>query len=123
MGTDRIRDISLKCELCKYSCTKESSLKIHKTMKHKPTVSTDKFEEKLRISQSLFKKRRSKSDEEVPAKECNRCNFTANSDKELRRHRFLNHRHELMKKKFMLKRRHRVVEKIYSLKVLQLLWI
>jgi len=101
-STDRIRDISLKCELCKYSCTKESSLKIHKTMKHKPTVPTDKFEEKLLISQSLFKKR-SKSDEGVPAKECNRCNFTANSDKELRRHRFLNHRHELMKKEVHVK--------------------
>ena len=66
LATSTVKDINLKCELCKYSCTKASSLKIHKTMKHK---AKENFEQKLLISESLFKRRTSQPDEEVMGKE------------------------------------------------------
>ena len=99
-STVEIQDKYLKCELCKYTCTKASSLKIHKTMKHKVK---ENFEQKLLVSQSLFKRKSSKSEDEGLGKECNKCSFIANTDKELRRHRFQNHRHELMKKEGKVK--------------------
>ena len=90
----KVESIVFTCDLCEYSCTKESSLKIHKTMKHK---AKEKFEEKLLISRSLFKKN-TKTTEDKKKYECSKCDFTGKSDKDLRYHRFQNHRHENIKK-------------------------
>ena len=83
-----------KCDLCEYSCPKESSLKIHKTMKHKEK---EKFEEKLMISQSLFRKKTNMTEENKKL-QCSKCDFTGTSEKELRYHRFRNHRLAFIKK-------------------------
>jgi len=95
-GSTVIKDeeIIFECDLCEYSCPKESSLKIHKTMKHKEKV---KFEEKLKISQSLFRKK-SNMTEENDKLQCSKCDFTGTTEKELRYHRFRNHRHAHIKK-------------------------
>merc|ERR1719186_196446 len=86
----------LTCHLCEYSCAKESSLKIHKTTKHK---GNEKFEDKLLISRTLFKKKAFNNAEEVINKfKCSKCEFSGNDEKELRYHRFRNHRHAFLKR-------------------------
>jgi len=92
---DQIKETTLICDLCDYSSTKESNLKTHKTLKHK---SKEKLNEKLCVSKSLFKKSTSISDETVGGKACNKCEYIASSNIDFRRHRFKNHRHELMRK-------------------------
>merc|ERR1712183_345471 len=86
----------LNCLLCDYSSVKESSLKIHKTMKHK---GNEKFEEKLLISRTLFKKKTINDvDQVINALKCSKCDFSGNDEKELRYHRFRTHRHAFLKR-------------------------
>jgi len=59
-------------------------------LKHKPK---EKLHEKLCVSKSLFKK-----STVAGGKACNKCDYIAYSFKDYRRHKFMNHRHELMKK-------------------------
>jgi len=97
MGSTVSKDeeIIFTCDLCEYSSTKESSLKIHKTMKHKEKV---QLEEKLMISQSLFRRKSTMTTEESNKLQCSKCDFTGTSEKEMRYHKLKNHKHALTKK-------------------------
>eukprot|EP00092_Neocalanus_flemingeri_P026714 GFUD01028964.1.p1 GENE.GFUD01028964.1~~GFUD01028964.1.p1 ORF type:complete len:488 (+),score=96.23 GFUD01028964.1:238-1701(+) len=86
---------NFNCQLCEYSCTKESSLKIHKTLRHK---GKEKLE-KMLVSKSLFKKKTATNAEEAKNKmNCNKCDYSCNSEKELRYHSLKNHRHAFRKR-------------------------
>jgi len=90
VSSDPVEQI-LKCNLCNFSCSKETSLKIHKTMKHKKQENVDK----MLVSKNLFK---SKSVLAGSNFKCHHCDYVGSDKKDLRKHRFQTHRHEFIKK-------------------------